>query len=38
MRTAVPERGAEYGEQVWQALRPQLIPYERKTLGWPVSR
>ena len=35
MRTAVvPERGAEYGEQVWQALRPQLIPYEKKALGW----
>jgi len=34
MRTAVPERGAEYGERVWQALRPQLIPYEKKALGW----
>ena len=34
MRTAVPERGAEYGERVWQALRPRLIPYEKKALGW----
>lgn len=34
MRTAVPERDAEYGERVWQALRPRLIPYERKSRGW----
>jgi hypothetical protein len=32
---AVPERGTEYGERVWQALRPQLIPYEKKAWGWP---
>jgi hypothetical protein len=31
---AVPERGAEYGERVWEALRPRLIPYEKKALGW----
>ena len=30
---AVPERGAEYGERVWEALRPRLIPYE-KAVGW----
>jgi hypothetical protein len=31
---AVPERGLEYGEQVWQALRPQLVPYIKKPAGW----
>jgi len=30
----VPQRGPEYGDCVWQALRPQLIPYEKKTAGW----
>jgi len=30
----VPERGAEYGERVWKALRPQLIPYEKKAHGF----
>lgn len=30
---AVPERGAEYGERVWEALRPRLIPYEKKARG-----
>ena len=30
----VPQRGPEYGDCVWQALRPQLIPYERKSAGW----
>ena len=30
---AVPERDAEYGERVWEALRPRLIPYE-KAVGW----
>jgi len=30
---AVPERGAEYGERVWEALRPRLVPYE-KAVGW----
>ena len=34
MSTAVGPRNAEYGEAVWQALRPQLIPYERKARGW----
>jgi len=31
---AVPQRGPEYGDFVWQALRPQLIPYEKKAAGW----
>jgi hypothetical protein len=32
---AVPQRGAEYGKQVWQALRPALTPYDRpKRRGW----
>ena len=30
----VPQRGAEYGDRVWESLRPQLIPYEKKALGW----
>jgi hypothetical protein len=30
---SVPQRGPEYGDCVWQALRPQLIPYEKKTAG-----
>jgi hypothetical protein len=30
---AVPHRSAEYGERVWETLRPQLIPYQKKT-GW----
>ncbi|WP_109489466.1 hypothetical protein [Occallatibacter savannae] len=30
----VPQRGPDYGDFVWQALRPQLIPYEKKTTGW----
>ena len=30
----VPQRGPDYGDFVWQALRPQLIPYEKKTAGW----
>jgi hypothetical protein len=29
----VPQKGPEYGDCVWQALRPQLIPYEKKTTG-----
>jgi hypothetical protein len=31
---AVPSRGADYGERVWEGLRPQLIPYEKKTARW----
>jgi hypothetical protein len=31
---AVPQRSANYGEHVWETLRPQLIPYEKKTAGW----
>lgn len=30
----IPQRGPDYGDFVWQALRPQLIPYEQKTAGW----
>ncbi len=30
----VPEKGTEYGERVWQALEPRLIPYEKKARGW----
>ena len=30
----IPQRGPDYGDFVWQALRPQLIPYEKKTAGW----
>jgi len=26
---AVPTRGADYGEQVWQRLQSRLIPYEK---------
>ena len=31
---AVPQRSAEYGERVWETLRPRLIPYQKKTAGW----
>lgn len=31
---AVPQRSADFGERVWETLRPQLIPYERKATGW----
>lgn len=31
---AVPQRSADYGERVWQNLRPQLIPYEKKAPAW----
>jgi anti-sigma-K factor RskA len=31
---AVPQRGAEYRERVWEALRPQLIPYQKKPAAW----
>ena len=31
---AVPQRGADYRERVWETLRPQLIPYPKKTAGW----
>ncbi|HEY2468636.1 MAG TPA: hypothetical protein VGI45_12465 [Terracidiphilus sp.] len=31
---AVAPRTSDYGDRVWQTLRPQLIPYEKKTLGW----
>jgi anti-sigma-K factor RskA len=31
---AIPQKGPEYGDFVWQALRPQLIPYQQKTEKW----
>ena len=31
---AAPQRQAQYGERVWEALQPRCIPYERKTRGW----
>src|SRR5437879_3191917 len=31
---AVPLRGADYGERVWETLRPQLSPYEKKSARW----
>lgn len=31
---AVPQRNADYGDRVWESLRPQLIPYEKKTTRW----
>ena len=31
---AVPQRSAEYGERVWESLRPGLIPYQRKPAAW----
>jgi hypothetical protein len=35
IRTAeAPPRGAEYGEKVWQTLRPSLVAYERPRRGW----
>lgn len=32
-----PQRNAQYGEEVWQSLRPSLMPYprkERRRWGW----
>ena len=31
---AVPLRSVDYGERVWEILRPRLVPYEKKTAGW----
>jgi len=25
---------AEYGDRIWEALRPRLLPYEQKKAGW----
>jgi hypothetical protein len=33
-RIPVPQRSAQYGEQVWQALHPSLPAYERKHQSW----
>ncbi|HEY1576498.1 MAG TPA: hypothetical protein VGF82_05420 [Terracidiphilus sp.] len=30
----VPKKDSEYGERVWETLRPELIPYEKKTARW----
>jgi hypothetical protein len=30
----VPKKDADYGERVWETLRPQLIPYEKKAARW----
>jgi hypothetical protein len=32
----VPQRSADFGDRVWQSLRPQLTPYENKTPGWGI--
>lgn len=29
-----PKQDADYGERVWETLRPQLIPYEKKAAHW----
>lgn len=31
---SVPQRSPDYGERVWQALRPQLTPHQKKMAGW----
>jgi hypothetical protein len=30
----VPHKDAQYGEQLWKALEPRLIPYEKKGQRW----
>lgn len=30
----VPLRNAEYGDRVWETLRPRLVPYQKRTAGW----
>lgn len=30
----MPQRSAEYGDRVWESVRPQLIPYPKKTARW----
>lgn len=30
----VPQRSADYGDRVWESLRPRLIPYQKKSAGW----
>ncbi|HWA95050.1 MAG TPA: hypothetical protein VG844_10665 [Terracidiphilus sp.] len=30
----IPRKGEDFSEQVWQSLKPQLIPYEMKRAGW----
>lgn len=31
---AVPQRDADYGERVWNSLRPRLTSYQKKADGW----
>jgi hypothetical protein len=31
---AVPQKGTDYGDRVWQKLEPVLIPYQKKAAGW----
>jgi hypothetical protein len=33
-RTPVPQRSADFGERIWETLRPRLAPYERENTGW----
>jgi hypothetical protein len=28
------QRDADYGDRVWESLRPRLIPFDRKPAGW----
>jgi hypothetical protein len=30
----VPQRGSDYGDRMWERLRPELIPYQKKGSGW----
>jgi uncharacterized membrane protein YcjF (UPF0283 family) len=30
----VPQKSADYGDRVWQTLRPQLIAYQKKKAAW----
>jgi hypothetical protein len=32
--TDLPGRDADYGNRVWETLRPKLIPYEKKKHNW----
>jgi hypothetical protein len=35
---SVLQSGAQYGEEVWQKLRPSLVAYERQPRGWQFLR
>jgi hypothetical protein len=30
----MPQRSADYGNRVWESLRPRLIPYPKRLAGW----